>query len=94
LIYLNNQIPTKVSPIAVQLNPLDAETVVRQPQMSPLVALVNLLRMLLEEMFKQIISWSKEDLKPMKCKYFRWTKYYTKEEFKRQQEQYPIPKIE
>jgi len=94
LIYFNKEIPTKVSPIALQLNALDAETVVRQPQMSSLVALVNLLRMLLEEMFKQIISWNKEALKPMKSKYFRWSKYYTKEEFKRQQEQCPIPKIE
>ena len=42
LIYFNKMIPTKVSLIPLGLNALDVETVVRQPQMSPLWALVNL----------------------------------------------------
>ena len=54
----------------------------------------NKLRDALEQIFKQLISWKKEDLKPVKSKYYRWGKQRDKEEFEGQIKEYPVPKIE
>ena len=55
----------------------------------------NALRTILEDMFKLIISWNKGDLKAYKSKYYNnWKKHYSKEEFKRQEEKYPTPKLD
>ena len=47
----------------------------------------------LEETFKQIISWKKEDLRAVKNKHYDWGKPYVKEEYEEHLKKYPIPKL-
>ncbi len=48
---------------------------------------------LLTEMLKLVLCWRKEDLMPVNGKYNEW-KEVSKEEFEKQDDKYPIPKLD
>lgn len=53
----------------------------------------KVLNAFLNKIFKTILSWQKEDLSPLKCKYADWRKQWTREEFECKDERYPTPKL-
>lgn len=49
----------------------------------------------LTEMIKLVFSWQQEDLSPYKSEvYQRWKETWTKEDFERLNDKYPLPKID
>ncbi len=52
------------------------------------------LKAVLEESLRQIFSWNKEDLEPLKSKYYAWSKHFSKAEFDEQRSKYPTPKLD
>jgi hypothetical protein len=48
----------------------------------------------LNNTFKTVLSWRQEDLKPFKSVYYKeWKLHWTKEQFQKELEKYPVPNL-
>lgn len=53
----------------------------------------TILRNVLNKSLKEVISWERKELKPLKSRYYTWNKKVSKKKFEEQQNKYPIPRL-